>query len=80
MFCAETKRIHRLSMMGENCFYWLMLISKLKDVSVVTGIAREFLEDDINGGKIYFPDIDFVATDEKTYRDGLLKLLALGVM
>ena len=64
-------RKFRMSMMGENCYKWLMDIAETKDICGVITTPLFFTEDDISGRTIYFPQNDGYANDTKSFYEQL---------
>lgn len=69
----------RMSMMGENCYKWLMQIADEQDVCGVATKPLFFTAEDIGDREIYFVNTNFVGKGFKGFEEGMLSFIAVEV-
>ena len=71
------EKFHRMSMMGDNCYKWLMELSETRDLKVITTVDLEFTEDDIRGRPIKFHDSGAIVTCQSDFDREFLRVSPL---
>lgn len=68
---------HRLGMMGENCYHYLIDVATEKDLTAVMVQPYEFTDNDLRGNIVYFADIDKYARTNGKFLSCLVELIRL---
>lgn len=77
--CKYFDKLNRLSMMGENCYHFLMDISDDKDVYMAATAYCLFRDSDILGRSIHFVNYDITVSNEEDFFRTMISLVAEGV-
>lgn len=73
---------NRLGRMGENCFKYLVQASLERDIYMTTTVYRGYPIDDPfpSGATVCFEDLGVTATDEVSWHNGMVDLMAAGLL
>lgn len=80
LLCKHLNKLNRITMMGENCFPFLMDIAESKEVYMGCSNTVFFKDYDLKGRKVHFVNIDAYADNAIAFLERILEVEEGGVV